>query len=245
MQSLPCKVALLSILLAFCVNSQGLPFYFDPLGKLGGSNAWSPLSLSPVAWWKADGNALDSSSSGFNAAWYGTAAYTNGINGLAYAFNGSTAVTNAFNSSLATTNTTVCFWANCKGGSGLRVTASMRQISPARGWYTVVSADNAWVSSFADSDRGFWAVGTNPVSNFVWAHIAQVYSLTNKTIYVNGVPAGTSVNPYTPPTTSLFMVGALSDGGPRLYFTGAVDDILVFNRALSESDIAQIYNWRQ
>lgn len=37
MQSLSCKVALLSILLAFYVNSQGLPFYFDPMGSIGGS----------------------------------------------------------------------------------------------------------------------------------------------------------------------------------------------------------------
>ena len=37
MQSLSYKVALLSILLALCVNSQGLPFYFDPMGKLGGT----------------------------------------------------------------------------------------------------------------------------------------------------------------------------------------------------------------
>ena len=35
MQSVFSKVALLSILLALCVNSQGLPFYFDPMGKLG------------------------------------------------------------------------------------------------------------------------------------------------------------------------------------------------------------------
>ena len=35
MQSLFSKVALLSILLALSVNSQGLPFYLDPMGKLG------------------------------------------------------------------------------------------------------------------------------------------------------------------------------------------------------------------
>ena len=50
MQSLPCKVALLSILLALCVNSQGLPFYFDPLGNIGGTS-FTPLSIPNCGLW--------------------------------------------------------------------------------------------------------------------------------------------------------------------------------------------------
>ena len=37
MQSVFSKVTLLSTLLALCVQAQGLPFYFDPLGNIGGA----------------------------------------------------------------------------------------------------------------------------------------------------------------------------------------------------------------
>jgi hypothetical protein len=50
---------------------------------------------------------------------------------------------------------------------------------------------------------------------------------------------------YDPPTTSSFMIGALSDGGPRRFFRGAVDDVMIFARTLTADEIGQIYEWRE
>lgn len=78
-------------------------------------------------------------------------------------------------------------------------------------------------------------------TNEVWNHIMVVHNVDEKnlTVYVNGVSAGSTV--YT---------GILIDrddeiylgGGGNRWLTGSMDEIMVFNRSLSATEIGQIYN---
>lgn len=211
------------------------------------SQQWSPLSLSPVLWYKGDNNATDSSASGFTGTWSGTTAYTSGVNGAAFSFNGSSSVSKTFESSLATSNTTICLWMNVApvGIGTVRIALSMRQNAPSRGYYNGVSAANTFVHSYAYSDAGPRTLGTNAVLYSQWVHVCFVANGTNLALYINGAIVDSRLDTYLPATTSSFMVGALVDGGPRLFFTGGIDDVIIFNRALTASDISKIYNWRQ
>jgi hypothetical protein len=69
------------------------------------------------------------------------------------------------------------------------------------------------------------------ISNGPWHHLAFVYDGTNYTIYRDGIPSSTSSGPCGPGT---FNVGALMLG---VDYDGDLDDIVIYNRTLSVSEI--------
>ena len=81
------------------------------------------------------------------------------------------------------------------------------------------------------------------LSNNVWAHVAVVYDGSNMIFYVNGANVGSY-----PRTGSISYTGAttLYIGRKRAassnYFDGSIDDVRIYNRALSAAEITQLYN---
>jgi hypothetical protein len=74
-----------------------------------------------------------------------------------------------------------------------------------------------------------------------WVHLVGVYSLTDVKIFQNGVQVGSL------PTTGTLAQGLepLRFGGnvvPSSYFNGSLDDIAIWNRALTPQEIQQVYN---
>lgn len=85
---------------------------------------------------------------------------------------------------------------------------------------------------------GFDTLGISaPIVENTWTHAAITYSGTHVTIYVNGVNRGTM--PLALATSNSFF----NIGGPG-YFTnwkGDLDEVGLWNRALSDSEIEQMY----
>lgn len=81
-------------------------------------------------------------------------------------------------------------------------------------------------------------------STATWVHVAGVFQPSvGVTIYVDGVQV--SANTSDPPAAVPAMpqelrVGVRGDGDPTTYYRGAVDDVRLYARALSASEIAQI-----
>jgi len=70
-----------------------------------------------------------------------------------------------------------------------------------------------------------------------WIHAAATYDGTTLRMYINGIPNGTPV-PYTT-GINLGNSNSLTIGGiATRYFTGGLDDVRVYSRALSASEIA-------
>jgi hypothetical protein len=74
-----------------------------------------------------------------------------------------------------------------------------------------------------------------------WVHLVGIYSLTEVKIFQNGVQVGSL------PTTGTLAQGLepLRFGGnvvPSNYFNGSLDDIAIWNRALTQQEIQQVYN---
>jgi hypothetical protein len=73
-----------------------------------------------------------------------------------------------------------------------------------------------------------------------WVHLAGVWDGTARTIYVNGTADGTNANPTSRPDNR----GAVSIGRPGsfngLYFNGRIDDVRIYNRALSSMEIQSL-----
>ncbi len=75
------------------------------------------------------------------------------------------------------------------------------------------------------------------LSNNKWYHIVSTADGTNLIIYVNGVGTSTASTALPASTASTIMIGKLGK-----YFNGSIDEVRIYNRALSASEIAVMYN---
>jgi len=88
----------------------------------------------------------------------------------------------------------------------------------------------------------------HPASSYTdssWSFFTCVYDGTNLTAYQNGIP-GTTVQPnLSPPSSSneSIAIGRYGDGS--YYFSGFIDEVRIYNRALSESEIERLYKLSQ
>jgi hypothetical protein len=114
-------------------------------------------------------------------------------------------------------------------------------------WYYLLGADIAGGSS--DPDWGFIGAPQPVFLNDVWTHVALTYDDTNMvaSLYVNGVlrrcgpwisEIGGSVAPLVVGTDHLLPSGDLY--GSNHFFPGHVDELRIYNRALSTDDISNL-----
>ena len=87
---------------------------------------------------------------------------------------------------------------------------------------------------------------TAPITANTWQHVAVAYDGGDVTFYVNGQAVHTdTVTPtsiYTNGTTDLSLG---RDPAPTQYFSGAIDDARVYNRALSAEEVKALYSTTQ
>ena len=115
------------------------------------------------------------------------------------------------------------------------------------GWRTVVLKEkpNGLVYALysnSNSNRptmyvnNFNAEGTGPLTLNTWTHIAATYGSNVLRLYVNG----TQVDSFNRNTTMANSTGTLGIGGNQIwneYFTGQLDDVRIYNRALTPTQI--------
>jgi hypothetical protein len=95
----------------------------------------------------------------------------------------------------------------------------------------------AVVYKVAGWDRGM--VSAQPVFiNNTWVHICYVWDGSNITIYVNGSIVPTYYNPDS--IANVNVIGARDASGNGNWL-GGLDEMLIFNRALSASEVQAIY----
>lgn len=76
-----------------------------------------------------------------------------------------------------------------------------------------------------------------------WYHIVVVFnSTTNVDIYVNGTATNTGATVFVASSLSKFAIGALARGTPIQPYSGVADEIGFWTRALTASDVTQLYN---
>jgi len=90
------------------------------------------------------------------------------------------------------------------------------------------------------------AVAATGITYGKWYNVVMSYNSSSGVMssYVNGAAGGT-VSGTKQNTTSLFYgIGATdsTNGGNGAYFSGTIDDVRIYNRALSTSEIATLYN---
>jgi hypothetical protein len=110
---------------------------------------------------------------------------------------------------------------------------------------TDTGSNNRWrfCVSNGNAGSGRCVTDTEPLTPGVWTHLAGVYDGSALKIYVNGVLKNTtdasSVGNIGYTSQSL-RIGT-SNTDPGQYFNGTIDEVAIFNRALSASEIQALY----
>ena len=192
-----------------------------------------------VAWWSFTGNANDNW--GANNGTVYNAALTNGhkgASGTAYYFNGSTAYISVPDTAgLRLTTWSVSCWVKTTNTADLIM---IQKGSAATRNYSIHNG-------YANFTKGNSFTGTAilypvTVRDGNWHHLVVTLSGTSGYAYVDGGTnkASTVVSPCDTPTDILAIGRAGSSSGD--YFQGFVDEVRIYNIALSVSDVAKLYN---
>ena len=214
----------------------------------------APLPAGLVAWWRGEGDASDSTGTN-NGVLEGGVGFAAGEVGQAFTFNGTNAdvrvpASVSLNVGLAdgftietwinpadiTQGRQVAEWNNGTFG----VTFAVADSSGAGPGCLFIS-----VKDTSLKDHYFSAAAGLLVSN-LWQHVAATYvqSNGNTVLYINGVPrAQVTLGVFTPRTIGdlYFGVRPSQEGGPRR-FVGLMDEVSLYNRALTAAEIQAIYN---
>ena len=185
----------------------------------------------------------DMSGGGRNGTLTSTTWTTAGKNGNALSFNGTTSwVTVADANALdLTTAVTLEAWVNPTTLTGWR-TVIIKE-SPSALAYSLYANDNSpWPAATINTggiDRS--VPGTAQIPLNTWTHLAMTYDGAALRLYVNGVQAGVlNMTGSMITTTSPLRIGGNAPWGER--FAGIIDDVRVYNRALTATEISQDMN---
>ncbi|MES2470778.1 MAG: fibronectin type III domain-containing protein [Patescibacteria group bacterium] len=179
--------------------------------------------------------ANDSSSSGNTGTISGGATYTTGrINSYALRFDG---VDGQVTAPLNFTSwpVTECAWIK-----PTTIISGITGIIPAIANGLYIQSDGINQSLYTETLGGFG--GSNAISLTVdtWQHVCSVIiDATTGEYYLNGSPVGAGVESYG---GGVFVGGISIGSGRYTAFTGDIDDVRIYSRALSDADILQLYN---
>jgi hypothetical protein len=157
--------------------------------------------------------------------------------GAALSFNGiSSWVTVADAASLdLTSGLTIEAWLNPAVGTAWRTVALKENANGLA--YALYSANNALrPAGFVHTNADWGLNGTSAVALNVWTHLALTFDGTTLRMFVNGVQASsTSVAGAAVVTSGPLRIGGNSVWGE--YFKGLIDEVRIYNRALSAAEI--------
>jgi hypothetical protein len=76
-----------------------------------------------------------------------------------------------------------------------------------------------------------------------WYHVCGVYDGKQRLLYVDGAPIGGALSGRAPNSAGEILIGALRPqvGGDVAYFTGAIADVRLYERALAPEEVRRLY----
>jgi hypothetical protein len=206
-----------------------------------------------VSWWPGNGNALDIIS-GNNGVLSNGVAFAPGEVGQAFNFNGNgnnQSVVIPDSSSLELTNTfTIEAWVNLAtltddpNGNGRGIVSKVGGAGGNNGYQFAFGGHNLG-GQFNSPGQPWpqWQVYT-PISTLAtgaWMHVAFTYDQNTMLLYLNGQPIATNViGPHQIATSSSNLRISGDDNG-NVMFDGLIDEVSIYNRALSPNEIAAVY----
>ena len=219
------------------------------VGTVNVAAVCTPPPPNMISWYPGEGNGRDIGG-GNNGALQNGTTFAAGMVGQAFSFDGfddQIVVPNNANQN-GGTQITIDAWVNMSSSGHGRPIAQKRSVSNIGG-YTFETTN----SPFGPDNGLQWAImiggvyqvlqtpaNVLPLSSF--HHVAATYDGTTMRIYVDGVekanmPASGTIDPRTDP-----LVIGRNVTNPSIDWQGLIDELEIYNRALSSSEIAAIFN---
>jgi hypothetical protein len=231
-----------------------IPSYNDTCNAVSGS-----LTQGLVGYWPFCGNANDDSGHGNNGTVNGATLTTDrfGNSNSAYHFNG-VSNTISYNSTFVfnqNSDGALSFWFDNESilsniYSTLFFSKTTLGESNRFNLYLQPLPDNLLrlTVDYRESNTNLHILNTyQPITNNIWNNLVISRALNVYTLYLNGILVG-SVTDSTPnlPNEIGWLIGSNPNGfGAPIFYQGKIDDIGFWNRALTQSEVTQLYNQNQ
>ena len=198
-----------------------------------------PNNLGLIGYWSFDDEsgtvATDHSGNGNDGTLQGDPTWTNGKKGGALDFDGSDDYVDLATQIPNQTNGTYSAWIKYSG-SGNSAVFGTSGGNPSY-IFLFFNADNIFVGDNASSQVS-WPFSPADFTD-TWKLLTLVKSGSTLTLYVDGVSQGSrSMTNITP----VDYIGTGQTGGGDYHFNGQIDDLRIYNRALTSTDIQALYN---
>ena len=140
----------------------------------------------------------------------------------------------------------MCAWVNSNSTSDQFIFSVAAGAAGLGDWFAILLEGTGQVAGLQVNAAPSGFEQTNTVATWstnTWVHVCGVFSSsTSRTIYLNGGNAVTGTTNLTPGNIDRLAAGALNDIlGPRVYFSGKITDVSVWNKALTDSEISILY----
>jgi hypothetical protein len=223
------------------------------LSGLAQSGGCLPPPPGLVAWWPGDGDANDIAGGNQGILTSGAIATAQGLVGDAFSFDGVDSYVRLPNRLAGQSEGTVeCWfklntWDWASGSAGVWLWSSTQFLpdswnswdAAALGSHTGVGTGELMFGVESPADWQFALSGVVLGTN-VWYHAAGTWGSNGVHIYVNGVLKGT--NPYTGPIPDVAQYSLIGRSSwPGSVIDGLIDEVSLYNRALSSNEVAAIY----
>jgi hypothetical protein len=215
----------------------------DDIDWVGGVSPVNQTARGLAAWWRAEGNALDSAGQHHATAIPAGAYAGQGKLGQAFDFTGQTHLEVIDAPSLHFVRFTASAWVN------FRSTAHAQAILSKA---TQPGAPESLALWYADGQLRARAGGPSPAAATVaapfnpgpgaWYHVAYRFDGQTNTLFVDGVPVASAPANIVPGYTSQqLMVGGRDEAGLATdLFDGWMDELRLYSRALSDEEVRQL-----
>ncbi|NBS79480.1 hypothetical protein EBS57_06645, partial [bacterium] len=207
--------------------------------------SFNPLSKGLIAFYPFNGNANDSSGNGYHGEVGATTSISNdrfGVASKAYQFDGSAP------SGIEAQNTEGLNFSGGKFTVSAWIQSSVLQVDNSIAGKHVFNSQNGYGISMWQDSPCFY-VGSDPrlqapqtYSDGIWHHVVGTWDGARMALYINGVLDVSKNWSYSNFNSARFMIGKSAGvnphGGGR--FIGKIDDVRLYNRALSSSEVVQL-----
>jgi hypothetical protein len=208
-----------------------------------------------VGYWSFDGNYVDSSNLQNAMVAGGTPSFVSGQAGQALSLNGSNWVESQNNVVVSGNQPrTLNFWMNASALQGSKAPTAFGAGATAELFDSFLKSDGTYGGHFYDANYDTFIAATYPVGASnptytpgTWTMATLVYSGGNTAdVYRNGqfVKTVTMPGPLDTAVTK-FYSGKSVGYAPSSGYTGAVDEVALWNRTLSAAEISTVYNTGQ
>ncbi len=201
-----------------------------------------------VGRWSCENDFKDSSGQGNHGTQSGGVTITRGAKGRACGFDGGNDLINISDSnSLDVSNMTISAWVKVANLNSYRmiVTKAVGTGSASSNFELRLQVGTGKVEFVGNG--GIGTISTNSLTMNQWYHVVGTFNGTHAAAYINGVLDGTPVSTTITTNSRPVYIGERDDLSAygNYKFNGSIDEVRIYNRSLSATEISALYNSTQ